>query len=229
MGTAVRRTRHQQEAIDGIAVMLNGSEGERIAKIAQANHGRHLDPVELISEAMIAIILAVDKGAEILDPAGYAYRVMRNTLVDALGGDIDETDLDKFRDQTPPVVGSDRDPLDLPEPSQSDVNAVFDEIRIGLEAAGASVGQVSAALAKLALGDANSIYVADLPQPIAGAAPTDAQWWPCAFLATRDRSMFPHEGRAGQAARQRRSRFIGSTKKLLEKLTTGLAPVAGGE
>lgn len=194
-----------------------GPEGKRIALIARRHHGHHLEVAELIDEAMVAAILAVDRGVEIREPGGYLYRVMRNVLVDVGGGEAvdidDETAID------------DRDDVGI-EVDQSTVDELFDEIRVGLESSGAPATHVSAALAKLAVGDAPSIDLDDLPTPIAGAAPAEAQWWPCAYLATLDHGMFPVDGRAGQSARKRRSRFIASARTLLERLMAGVLPTA---
>lgn len=216
MGTATRRTREQQAAVDEIAELLMGPDGKRLARMALTRFGRHLDAEELVSEAMVAVIVAIDKGTEILEPSGYVFRVMRNLLIKASGGQTIEFD-DELAVENPNDPRGEK----ANEVDQETIDEAFDEIRVQLESSGAPAPQVSAALAKLALGDAPTIPLDDLPSPIAGAAPDEAQWWPCAFLATLDLGMFPTNGRAGQSARKRRSRFIASTRKLLERLMAG--------
>lgn len=218
MGTTVRRTRERQARVDEIARLLDGREGHRIAAIALRHHGTHLDDGELISEAMIAVMVAIDRGVEILDPAGYCFGVMRNVLLRAAGGrdvPVDPTTyrFDEAQGHTADTGPGSRDRID-----QAEVDRRFDEIRAGIETSTVPVAVRAAALARLTLGDADGIEIADLPAPVAGAAPGEAAWWPCAFLATRDTRLFPPDGRAGQAARKARSRFIRTVRDLLDRL-----------
>lgn len=218
MGTTVRRTRERQARIDEIALLLNGPEGHRIAGIALRNHGTHLDAGDLISEAVIAVMAAIDRGVEILEPLGYCFGVMRNVLRRTVGGIEVMVDPTTYRFDQAPTHTADAGPESRDRIDQAEVDRRFDEIRAEIETAPVPVAIRAAALARLTLGDAIGIDVTDLPAPIAGAAPDEAVWWPCAFLATRDVRLFPPDGRAGQAGRKRRSRFIRSVRDLLSQL-----------
>lgn len=221
MGTTVNRTAAQQQRINEITELLLGDEGKHRANIVRKNYGRYLDVDDLISEALIAMIDAIDRGIEIIKPMGYAFGVMRNVMLNAVGAREIPIDPTTHEDRSNNVLEEAGDPTSVGEfehIDQSDVDRRFDEIRIGLETSGAPTDVIAAALAKLVLGDAEGIHLDDLPQPIAGAAPDDAQWWPCAFIATLDRSMFPADGRAGASHRQRRSRFIRAAKALLDRI-----------
>jgi DNA-directed RNA polymerase specialized sigma24 family protein len=223
MGTAIRRSREHRAQIDEIALLLHGEEGRRLARTVRTNNGRHLEVEELVSEAMIGIIRAIDRGLEILDPLGYAYGIMRNATLRAVGGRealIDPTTYRFVNTEDATVVGGDRTPGPdgRDHIDQAEVDRLFDEIRIAVEASSAPVAIRAAALARLTLGDAEGIDVSDLPAPVAGAAPDDAMWWPCAFLAARDTRLFPSDGRAGQAARKARSRFISAAKALFHQI-----------
>ncbi|MGA1344489.1 MAG: hypothetical protein ACO35E_00765 [Ilumatobacteraceae bacterium] len=223
MGTKVRRSREHQARIDAIATLLMGEEGRRLARTVRTNHGRHLDIGELVDEAMIGIIRAVDRGTDILDPLGYCYGVMRNATLRAVGGrevPLDPTTYRFLDDGVGTVIGGDRTPGPdgRDHVDQDEVDRVFDEMRAAVESSSAPVTVRAAALARLTLGDAEGIDVSDLPSPVAGASPDDALWWPCAFLAARDTRLFPPDGRAGQAARKARSRFISAAKALFDHL-----------
>lgn len=228
MGTTVNRTAAQQRRINEITEQLTGDEGKRRANIVCKRYGRHLDVDELINEAVIAVIDAVDRGVEIIKPMGYAYGVMRNVMLNVIGAreiPIDPTTHEErsnnvLEEAADPTAGGEFEHID-----QTDVDRRFDEIRIGLETSGAPTDVISAALAKLVLGDAEAINLDGLPQPIAGAAPDDAQWWPCAFIATLDQAMFPADGRAGASHRQRRSRFIRAAKSLLDRIRIAPMPL----
>lgn len=211
MATTVRRTAKQQERIIEISTLLINGEGERLAGLVFARYGQHLEPDDLIGAALEAIVNAVDRGTEIIDPLAYSYGIMRNALVGVLGGA--EVPLDP---ETHVLSEADSGPSGSFD--QTVVDREFDRIRNGLETSGADTAQIAAALAKLVIGDDDSIEVDGLPQPVAGAAPDEAEWWICAYLATRDDVMFPEEGRAGQTARKRRSRFISAAKSLVRRL-----------
>ena len=218
MGTTVRRTRERQARIDEISVLLMGTEGRRLAATARRNNGPYLEDDDLINETAAVMIGAIDRGVEILDPLAYAYGVMRNQLRRLIGGREIPVDPTTYRleidpTQTPEAGPGSRDRID-----QVEVDRRFDEIRAGIETSRVPVAVRAAALARLTLGDADGIEIADLPAPVAGAAPGEAAWWPCAFLATRDTRLFPPDGRAGQAARKARSRFIRTVKDLLSYL-----------
>jgi DNA-directed RNA polymerase specialized sigma24 family protein len=223
MGTTVRRSREHQAQIDAIAALLTGEDGRRLARTVRTNHGRHLEVDELVSEAMVGVIRAIDRGREILDPLGYCYGIMRNATLRAIGGRAVPLDPTTYRFQNTEsgtVVGGDRTlgPEAREHIDQADVDRLFDEIRTAIEVSPAPLAVRAAALARLTLGDAEGIDVSDLPSPVAGAAPDDAIWWPCAFLGSRDTRMFPRDGRAGQAARKARSRFISAAKALFHHL-----------
>jgi hypothetical protein len=222
MATTVGRTAEQQDRIIEISTLLINGEGERLAGLVCARYGQHLEPDDLIGAALEAIVNAVDRGTEIIDPSGYSYGVMRNAMVGVLGGA--EVPLDP---ETHVVPKEDSPPIESFD--QTAVDREFDRIRAGLETSGADTAQIAAALAKLVIGDDDSIDVDDLPQPVAGAAPDEAEWWICAYLATRDDVMFPEEGRAGQTVRKRRSRFISAAKALVRRLQAESATRIGDQ
>lgn len=218
MGTTVRRTRERQARIDEISVLLHGAEGSRVAALAQRSKGKHLEAEELISEAVIAMIIAIDRGVEIIEPLGYAFGVMRNVLLRTVGGREQPVDPSTYQFEDDPMFRPDGGPGSRDRIDQAEVDRRFDEIRSDIETSAVPVAVRAAALARLTLGDAEGIDVADLPAPVAGAAAHEASWWPCAFLATRDTRLFPPDGRAGQAARKARSRFIRTARDLLSRL-----------
>jgi hypothetical protein len=55
----------------------------------------------------------------------------------------------------------------------------------------------------------------DLPQPRQGSKPEQARWWPAAFLATRNLTLFPQSGLSDAAQRQRLRRFMAECEQVL--------------
>lgn len=143
---------------------------------------------------------------------GYAVTTMRNVISRAYGsrGGDDGSSLSGFDADAysaPPAVGS-----GAPAAAARRVG----RIRSAIEAASIASPLRSAALSYLTLGlsmeggDADAIDIDDLPWPRSGARPDQARMWPCAFLATRDASLFPGDIGAGAAQRKRLSRFCTS-------------------
>jgi len=172
------------------------------------------DAYDLISETRLRMLRrrhrAVAAGVEPPDNIkAYATEVMKNVLKRAYGA------------PSPAAPGrSDFDGDAYPQSvlNNGDVDAArardrVDRLRSGIESIDCNPAERSAALAYITLfpaltgGDAERIDIADLPWPRAGARPDQAAMWPCAYLATRDRSMFPNDVGGGAAQRKRLSRF----------------------
>lgn len=189
------------------------------------------DAHDLISETRLRVLRrrahAVADGVEPPDNIeAYATEIMKNVLKRAYGAPSPaapgRSDFDG--DAYPHAV------LDNGDVDAARARDRVGRLRSGIESVECNPAERSAALAYVTLfpaltgGDAERIDIADLPWPRAGARPDQAAMWPCAYLATQDRSMFPNDVGGGAAQRKRLSRFCQRATDVVLLAATRTAP-----